>query len=220
MNKIAIDCAVFCYDNGNLKVLLSKQNIESTSQWGILSGTLKNKETADEAALRVLGEFGAKKNIFLRQLKTFIDPGYSPEDRLVTIGYYALIDIAKYKANYENPLFYKEWHNVKDVPDLIFSHNKILDFSLYQLGNAVRGSSIGFDLLPKEFTLSELTNLYQEILGIETNEFSFCRKIVQKKVVVPLAEKHKAPVDESEIRYKFNSQVFDKLIQREFSFHF
>lgn len=217
---IAINCAVFCYDNGNLKVLLSKKRIDSTSKWGVLSGTLQNNETADEAALRVLGEFGAENYIFLRQLKTFIDADYDSADRVVTIGYYAVIDIANYKENFVNPVFQKKWHNAKDVPNLIFSHNKILDLSLYQLGTAVRGSSIGFDLLPKEFTLSELTNLYQEILDIDTNEFVFCRKIVQKKVVVPIEEKHKVPVDESEIRYKFNSQVFDKLIQKEFSFHF
>nr|WP_315247309.1 hypothetical protein [uncultured Flavobacterium sp.] len=100
----------------------------------------------------------------------------------------------------------------------MFNHNKILDFSLYQLSNVFRESAVGFELLPKEFTLSELTNLYKEILGIEANESGFCKKIVQKKVILPLVDKQTGI--ESERRYKFNAREYEKLAMEKYFFIF
>lgn len=93
----------------------------------------------------------------------------------------------------------------------MFNHNKILDFSLYQLSTVFRESAVIFELLPKEFTLSELTNLYKEILGFEANESGFLKKIVQKKVIVPLVDKQRGTTIETERRYKFNAREYEKL---------
>lgn len=181
MSKTAINIAVICYDDSTLKVLLSKENICTNGKWGILTGTLQNNESADDAASRLMQEYGVGKNIFLRQLKTFIDPGQQGSDWKVTIGYYGLMNIEDYKTIFGISKCYKRWWKVTDVPDLLFNHNKILDFSLYQLSNVFRESAVGFELLPKEFTLSELTNLYKEILGIEANESGFCKKKLYRK---------------------------------------
>jgi hypothetical protein len=70
---------------------------------------------------------------------------------------------------------------------------------------------VGFELLPEEFTLSELTNLYREILGVEANESSFCKKIVKKKIIVPLVDEQKSTEIETERRYKFNVREYEKL---------
>lgn len=220
MSEIAINSAVFCYDDGTLKVLLSKENICTNAKWGILTGTLQNNESADDAASRLMQEYGVGKNIFLRQLKTFIDPGQQGSDWKVTIGYYGLINIEEYKTIFGISQCYKRWWKVTDVPDLLFNHNKILDFSLYQLSNVIRESAVGFELLPKEFTLSELTNLYKEILGFEAIESGFCKKIVQKKVIVPFVDKQRGTKIETERRYKFNAREYEKLAMEKYFFIF
>lgn len=209
MIKIAIDCAIFCYDHGTLKVLLSKKNKHANAKWGVLSGMLEDNESADNAASRLAQEYGAEKNILLRQLRTFTDPNQQDSLRNITIGYYGLINIDKYKTVFGSSPYYKRWWKVTDVPDLLFNHKKIIDLSLYQIGNALRESAVGFELMPEEFTLTELTNLYREILGIETNESGFCKKIVQKKIIVPVVDEQTS-VD-IERRYKFNVREYEKL---------
>ncbi|UUF12511.1 MULTISPECIES: NUDIX hydrolase [Flavobacterium] len=211
MIKIAIECAIFCYDDGTLKVLLSKENNNANAKWGILSGMLKDNESADDTASRLAQEYGTGKYIFLRQLRTFINPDQQSSDRNVTIEYYALINIDNYRSNFGASPYYKRWWKVTDVPDLLFNHNKILDLSLHQIRNALRESAVGFELLPEEFTLSELTNLYKEILGIEANELIFSKKNVQKKIIVPLADEQKSGEIETERRYKFNVREYEKL---------
>jgi 8-oxo-dGTP diphosphatase len=211
MIKIAIDCAVFCYDHGTLKVLLSKKSNYANAKWGILSGMLEDNESADDAASRLAQEYGAEKNILLRQLRTFTDPNQQDSQRDITIGYYGLINIDKYKTIFGSSPYYKRWWKVTDVPDLVFNHKKIIDLSLYQIGNALRESAVGFELVPEEFTLFELTNLYGEILGVETNESSFCKKIVQKKIIVPVVDEQTNAEIETEKRYKFNAKEYEKL---------
>lgn len=209
MIKIAIDCAIFCYDDGTFKVLLSKKNKHANAKWGILSGMLEDNESADNAASRLAQEYGAEKNIVLRQLRTFTDPNQQDSQRNITIGYYGLINIDKYKTVFGSSPYYKRWWKVTDIPDLLFNHKKIIDLSLYQIGNALRESAVGFELVPEEFTLSEFTNLYREILGVEADESSFCKKIVQKKIIVPVVDEQTS-VD-IERRYKFNVREYEKL---------
>jgi len=211
MIKITINCALFCYDSGTLKVLLSKENNRVNAKWGILTGTLEVNESADDAASRLVQEYGGEKNIFIRQLRTFIDPGQQSADRNVIIEYYGLINIDKYKMFFGISKYYKRWWKVIDVPDLMLNHNEIIDLSLYQIGNALRESAIGFELLPAEFTLSELTNLYKEILGVEANEVRFCKKIVQKKIIIPVDSEPTATAIEIQKRFKFNSREYEKL---------
>ena len=211
MIKITINCALFCYDSGTLKVLLSKENNRVNAKWGILTGTLEVNESADEAASRLVQEYGGEKNIFIRQLRTFIDPGQQSADRNVIIEYYGLINIDKYKMFFGISKYYKRWWKVIDVPDLMLNHNEIIDLSLYQIGNALRESAIGFELLPAEFTLTELTNLYKEILDVEADEVRFCKKIVQKKIIIPVDSEPTATAIETQKRFKFNSREYEKL---------
>ena len=211
MIKIAIDCAIFCYDDGTLKVLLSKKNKHANAKWGILSGMLEDSESADDAACRLAQEYGAEKNIVLRQLRTFTDPNQQDSQRNITIGYYGLINIDKYKTVFGSSPYYKRWWKVTDIPDLLFNHKKIIDLSLYQIGNTLRESAVGFELVPEEFTLAELTNLYREILGVEADESSFCRKIVQKKIIVPVVDEQISAEIETQRRYRFNVKEYEKL---------
>lgn len=220
MNKIVIDCAVFSYDNGCLKVLLSKNEIRANAQWGIITGELKNTENADETALRLLKESGIANKLFLKQFKTFAGPHRNLSEDVITIGYYALINMKDYKISYGATSLYQRWRNVKEVPELLFNHNKILDFSLYELSNYIRESAIGFELLPEFFTLSEMMNFYKEVLDTESSEWAFCEKIVHNKVVLPVENINQNLPSRSVGLYKFNAPVYKKLTSKEVFFRF
>ncbi|SHH17693.1 NrtR DNA-binding winged helix domain-containing protein [Flavobacterium johnsoniae] len=211
MIKIIINCVIFCYDHGTLKVLLSNEGNGANTQWGILTGVLQNNQSADQAAVRLAQNYGVEKYILLRQLRAFIDPVQPGSGRNVTIGYYGLINIDEYKTMFGINGHYTRWWKVGDVQQLLPNHNKILDLSFHQIGNALRNSEVGFHLLPKEFRLSEIENLYKDILGSEANESNFLKKVIQKGVIVPLNKQREITI-ETEKLYKFNARGYEKLV--------
>lgn len=214
MNEVTIDCVVFGYDNGVLKVLLTKENKGVGTKWGLISGAVKDAKNADEAVLALLNEFGSYKDIFLRQLTGGVNSNSQ------TLRYYTVINIEEYRVKFGVVDLYQRWFKTTDIPDLIQGHNQILDYSLYQLGIYMRQSPAGFNLLPEKFTLSELMNLYQGILGVETDKLSFRRKFLKEKVLVPLKEKRENVSERADKLYKFNAAFFDKCASRDFALDF
>jgi len=209
MSEVRIDCVVFGYDNGNLKVLLSKENKGVGTKWGLISGVKNENQDTDDAVLGLLNAFGTCKNIFLKPLKTAVD---NPK----IVKCFAVINIEDYKVNFGAVNLYQRWCNIKDVPDLILDHNQTLDYSWYQLGICVQSPS-GFNLLPEKFTLLELMNLYQEILGVETDKLSFGKNIVKQKVILPLNKKAQDISQKTDKLYKFNTAVYNR---KDFVFDF
>ncbi len=213
MNEVTIDCVVFGYDNGILKVLLTKENKGVGTKWGIISGVAKNVKNADEAVLALLNEFGSYKDLFLRQLTEVNSDSKN-------LRYFTVINIEDYRVKFGVVDLYQRWFKTTEIPDLIQDHNQILDYSLYQLEMCVRQSPAGFNLLPEKFTISELMDLYQGILGIETDKENFRRKFLKEKVLVALKEKKENVSEKADKLYKFNAAFFDKSISKEFVLDF
>ncbi len=128
-------------------------------KWGLLGGYLKKDESADDAAQRIVYELTTLDNIYLEQLKAFTNPNRVSERRVVTIGYYTLVNREDYNIKASLTVIEAKWYKISEIPDLIFDHNEILDFSLMQLRNRVRQAPIGFNLLPEKFTLLQLMHL-------------------------------------------------------------
>ncbi|WP_244307342.1 NrtR DNA-binding winged helix domain-containing protein [Flavobacterium fluviatile] len=213
MNEVTIDCVVFGYDNGNLKVLLSRENKGVGTKWGLISGTVKDVKNADAAVLNLLNEFGNFENASLKQLT-------GPAGNSQTLRYYTVINIEEHRVKFGRVDLYQRWFMITEVPDLIQDHNLILDYSLYQLESFVRESPAGFNLLPEKFTMTELMNLYKGILGIEADKESFSRKFLKKKVLVPLKEKKEYVSKEADKLYKFNAAFYEKTTFSDFVLDF
>ncbi|HSD08906.1 NUDIX hydrolase [Flavobacterium sp.] len=221
VDGITIDCVIFGFNNGNLEVLLVQHaEGESIGKWGLLGGYMHKEESSDDAAQRILYELTSMDNIYLEQLKAFTNPKRVIERRVVTIGYYTLINREDYNIKASLTVREAKWHKIKDVPDLIFDHNEILDFSLKHLQNKVRQAPIGFNLLPEKFTLLQLMHLYEEILGIDLDKSNFRRKILHMKLLVALDEKQQDVSHRAATLYKFDSEIYDKLTQKGFNFEF
>ena len=221
MNSITIDCVIFGFDKGSLKVLLV-EHAEGISKgkWALPGGWIKEEESIDHAAQRLLRELTGLDNIYLEQLKAFGDVDRFPLGRVVTIGYYALIKIEDYNITAGFTASDAKWYNVADIPELIYDHNKIITFSLKQLQNRVKQAPIGFNLLPEKFTLLQLMQLYEQILGIEMDKSNFRRKILRMKLLQALDEKQQDVSHRAAKLYRFDHAMYQKLTEKGFNFEF
>ncbi|WMI68302.1 NUDIX domain-containing protein [Mangrovimonas sp. YM274] len=221
MNAITIDCVIFGFDKGSLKVLLV-EHAEGISKgkWALPGGWIKEEESIDNAAHRLLRELTALDNIFLEQLKAFGDPDRFPLGRVITIGYYALIKIEDYNITAGFTASDAKWYDVANIPELIYDHNKIINFSLKQLRNRVKQAPIGFNLLPEKFTLLQLMQLYEQILGVEMDKSNFRRKILRMKLLEALDEKQQDVSHRAAKLYRFDYAIYKKLTEKGFNFEF
>jgi 8-oxo-dGTP diphosphatase len=221
MNAITIDCVVFGFDKGSLEVLLI-QHAEGIrkGEWGLPGGWIKETESTDAAAHRLLGELTGLDNIYLEQLKAFGEPNRFPLGRVITIGYYALVKREDYNIKAGFTASDAQWYKIKDIPKLIYDHNDILDYSLTHLRNRVKQEPIGFNLLPEKFTLFELMQLYEEILGTVMDKSNFRRKFLRMKLLAPLDEKQKDVSHRAAQLYQFDEKIYEKLAKKGFSFEF
>ena len=139
IDGMTIDCVIFGFNKASLEVLLVQHaEGESIGKWGLLGGYMKREESADDAAHRIVYELTSLDNIYLEQLKAFTNPDRVPERRVVTIGYYTLVNREDYNIKASLSVIEAKWHKIDMVPELIFDHSEILNFSLMQLRNRVR----------------------------------------------------------------------------------
>ena len=158
---VATDCIIFGFDEGILKLLVFERRIEPFK--GVLSligSFVKPNETANNAARRVLKETTGLDNIFMEELKTYSEVERDPGARCISIANYALIrieesDIALVEKHDAS------WHKVDKLPNLVLDHNIMVKDALDRLREKARFYPIGFELLPKKFTIPQLqTNNY------------------------------------------------------------
>lgn len=221
IDGITIDCVIFGFNKGNLEVLLVQHaEGESLGKWGLLGGWLQKEESADDAAQRILYELTNLDNIYLEQLKAFSNPNRVIDKRVVTIAYYTLVNREDYNIKTSLKVTEAKWFKIKEIPNLIFDHNEIFDFSLMHLQNRVRQTPIGFNLLPEKFTLLQLMHLYEEILGIELDKSNFRRKILHMKLLVALDEKQQDVSHRAAKLYKFDPDIYERLSKKGFNFEF
>jgi hypothetical protein len=221
MSSITIDCVIFGFQEGSLEVLLVKHAIGiRKGKWGLPGGWIKQDEGIDEAAHRLLRELTGLKNIYLEQLKAFGNPDRFPIERVITIGYNALIKRQDYNIIAGFTASEAKWFKIYDIPELIYDHNEILEFSQQRLRRRVRQAPIGFNLLPEKFSLLQLMKLYEEILGVEMDKPNFRRKFLRMKLLVDLKEKQKDVSHRAAKLYRFDDDIYKKLTEKGFNFEF
>jgi len=221
MKSITIDCVIFSFDNESLEVLLVEHaHGIRQGEWGLPGGWILKDEDIDDAAQRLLFKLSSLKNIYLEQLKAFGAPDRFPLGRVITIGYYALIKKESYKLKAGLTASNVKWFRIKDIPDLIYDHNEILNYSLEHLRKKVRQAPIGFNLLPEKFTLLQLMQLYEEILGVEMDKPNFRRKFLKMKLLKGLEEKQQDVSHRAAKLYKFDHEIYQKLTTKGFNFEF
>jgi len=184
---VSVDCVIFGYEDKELKVLLIKSDLEEfTGLWSLLGDLVRPDEDIESAPYRVLKERTGLDDVYLEQVHTFGDLGRHPSGRVITTAYYSLIDINHHKLKLTHNELH--WHKVNEIKKLAFDHKKIFDRSLDRLRKQVMEYPIIFNLLPEKFSLRELQDLYQAILGVTLDRRNFRKKIAHKDWLLDLAE--------------------------------
>jgi 8-oxo-dGTP diphosphatase len=186
---LTVDCVVFGFDEGALKVLLIQRGLEPfKGRWALPGGFVRVEETVDEAARRELTEETGLTDVFLEQLYTFGAIGRDPRERVVSVAYYALVKLSDHRARAATDAASARWFPVSKVPKLAFDHAEILATALARLKGKVRYQPIGFELLPAKFTLSQLQHLYEAVLETTLDKRNFRKKVLGLGLLIPLRE--------------------------------
>ena len=182
---LSVDCVILGYDEKQLKVLLIKSDLKEFEHlWSLLGDLVKPNEDLEAAPYRVLRERTGLTDVYLEQVHTFGKVARHPSGRVITTAYYSLINIKSHSFQPdENEL---HWHAVGDIEQLAFDHKLILDTCIKRLRNQVMEEPIVFNLLPEKFSLRELQDLYEAILGSELDRRNFRKRIMLKNWLVDL----------------------------------
>lgn len=176
---ISVDCVIFGYEGKDLKVLLIISDFKEFQNLNSLLGDLINPdEDLEAASYRVLKDRTGLDDVYLEQVQAFGGLSRHPSGRVITIAYFSLIDIKSHKLKLSHNELH--WHSVKEIKKLAFDHKLILDSCLSRLKQQVMETPVVFNLLPEKFSLRELQELYQSILGVELDRRNFRKKISLK----------------------------------------
>ncbi len=220
-SAVSIDCVIFGFDEGELKILLIERNEEPFKDWWALPGNLVlADESVDQSASRILHELTGLSNIYMEQYYTFGEVDRHPQGRVITVAYYALLRLSNEKSLKPISSFAKnaQWINVEQLPTLAFDHLNIFNKGLEKIKRRIKYLPIAFELLPEKFTLTQVQHVYEVILGKKLDKRNFRKKILSFGVLKELNEKQKGVSFRAATLYKFDKRKYAKLYGKEFSF--
>lgn len=234
--NISVDCVIFGFDNAtkSLNVLLISRYLKLKDAETpvvndyVLRGfhTLDN-ETIDETANRVLKELTGLDHLYKKQFKVFGDPNRLMNEkdvvwaqhehfnqRTITIAYYILLptDVVQIDNNQYKP----QWFPVNQLPELGFDHRKIINEAYADLKEKVLYKPIVFELLADKFTIKDLQDAYETILGVEIDNRNFRRKLIAKKYIIALDEKQVGVSKKPSQLYMFSKDVYQKIYKESY----
>lgn len=207
---VSVDCIIFGFSEGELNLLLLKRNFEpAKGEWSLMGGFVQQDESVDNAAKRVLAELTGLENVYMEQVNSFGEVGRDPGERVVSIAYYALININEYdrEAVQQHNAF---WININEIPDLIFDHPEMVQVARELMKQKASTKPIGFNLLPELFTLSQLQNLYEAIYGEDIDKRNFRKRIAEMDYIEKTDKIDKKGSKRGAALYKFNDKVYQK----------
>lgn len=221
IEALSIDCVIFGFKDAKLHILLVEHGEGiSKGQWGLPGGWIRYNESVDHSAHRVLDELTGVKDLFLEQLRAFGGTNRFPGKRVVTVAYYALIKEDDYDLVPGNNASAVSWFDVTQMPSIIYDHKEIIDFGFSELKYKVRREPIGFNLLPKLFTLLQLQSLYEAILEQKLDKPNFRRKMLKMNLLIDTGEKQQNVSHRAANLYRFDEQVYQRLKDKGFNFEY
>lgn len=217
--SVTTDCVIFGFDGVKLRVLLVRRGVEPyKGRWALPGGFMKIDESAEEGALRELQEETGLSCAYIRQFHTFTAPERDPRERVITIAYYALVRMQDVKGG--DDAADARWFASDEVPQLAFDHDQILRKAEQALRQQIHFEPVGFELLPQEFTIKELQNLYEAILGIRFDRRNFYNKMKRLEILEQLDGMVNPSQKKEAFLFRFNKAKYDELKQKGFRLEF
>ena len=239
LTHLSVDCVVFGFHDNQLKLLLTK--VINLGQWSLPGGFIRKEESVDMAAKRILRERTGLEDIFLEQFKVFgsVDRNNTPDtkrivqaidknisennwllQRMVSMGYYALVDIEKVTPTPDTLSEECRWWDLTALPPLLFDHTDIVKDALKAMRQHLANKPIGFNLLPEKFTMTELRRLYETILGRPIDRGNFEKKMLKLGILERLDEVKNNVTYKAPFLYRFNTTKYQELLEADTGFGF
>ncbi len=219
--KVGVDNAIFSIDTHQhrlLVLLVMRQDEPYLGQWCLPGTLVRQGETLEAGADRILAEKIRVDNLYLEQLYTFGGPGRDPREaadsygvRYLSVSYFALVrfEEAELIATGVGGI---AWYPVTSLPDLAFDHREILAYGERRLRNKLEYSPIAFDVLPESFTLSDIYQLYTTILGADFSDYSnFRNRLLKLGFLTETGMKATRGSGRPASLYRFDPQAFEPL---------
>lgn len=237
LNSVSIDCVIFGFDKFGLRVLLNQSDQEALKQalpeqlsseqikqlyekhpvltsdiyWSLFGGHVPEEQDLDEFAKKLLFQVTGLNNVFLQQINAYGSLDRVPYTRVITIGYYALINPDYYNLKKSTLAKTIQWYNLNELPPLCFDHDKIIQEALIKLRQEVMYHPVGFHLLPEKFTLTEIQSLYEVILNKKMDTRNFRKKLAKMELLIDSGEKQQNVAHRAAKLYQFDIHVYEKL---------
>lgn len=219
IEALSIDCVIFGFKEAELSVLLVKHGQgDSKGQWALPGGWIRYNESLDDAAYRLLTAQTAVNKIYLEQFQSFGEVERFPAKRVITVCYYALVNIESFILQSGSTVSDVIWFNVKNIPQMAFDHGRIFEKCFAFLQHKIQHEPIGFNLLPRKFTLLQLQELYESILSHKLDKPNFRRKLINMNLLVSCNEKQRGVSHRAAELYRFDKKVYDRLKESGFAF--
>jgi 8-oxo-dGTP diphosphatase len=213
--SVTVDCAIFGLDESQqLKVLLIRRKREPyANKWALPGGFVQMEESLENAARRELKEETGVENVFMEQLYTFGSLGRDPRGRVISVAYFALVNLAEHTLRADTDAEDAAWYSIDDLPELAFDHAVIMKAALDRLRAKLRYQPIGFELLPEHFTLSQLQQLYETVLGVPSlNKRNFRTRIMKMGVLREIGRQTNV-AHRPAMLFSFDKEKYQELFQ-------
>ena len=214
-----MDCVVFGLDENGLQVLLVQRDLAPfKGRWALPGGFVHLGEDLEAAARRELVEETGLSQVYLEQLYSFGAVGRDPRERVVSVGWYALVKLSDHRVRAATDARAAAWFRITDRPELAFDHEKILLVAKQRLQGKVRYQPIGFELLPPKFKLSQLQALYEMVLEKPLDKRNFRKKILAMGLLEETGELEQGVSHRAARLYRFDKKKYKALEKVGFNF--
>ena len=212
---VAIDCVIFGFDLNKLNLLLFKRRVNPfKGSWSLIGEVLENNVSLNQSATDILSKLTGLENIYLKQLKTYGALNRDPKERVISIVYFSLIRVDKLSLkiveNYD-----AKWFAFNELPDLILDHSEMVKDSISELRSIAKDQPLGFELLPKLFTLPQLQTLYECIYNTKFDSRNFRKKILSLNVLEKTNLKDKSTSRKGAFLFGFKENIVNNYRKNE-----
>lgn len=208
---ITVDCIILGFDGEQLRVLLNQKEVSAGNcTWSVMGGFIQRQETSEDAASRLVSQVTTKTNVHMEQLHTFSAVDRDPAARVISIVYFALTNVTDY--NEPLPLSHEtKWFSLQALPVMILDHRDMILKAHARLREKVLTHGLGFALLPKKFTISQLKSLCESVYGSPLDRRNFIKKIHSLGILKKLNEKEKASSRKGAFYYVVNNTKYGSI---------
>lgn len=206
---VSVDCIVFGFDEGKLRLLIGRRQMDpGRGEWSLYGGFVREDESLEDAAHRTLQELTGLKRMYLKQVGAFGAIDRDPGERVISVAYCALINV----KDYDERLLQEHevtWVNLDELPQLYSDHNKMVSKALTLLRRRIGREPLSFNLLPDLFTLTQLQQVYEAILGTEIDKRNFRKRVKEIDFIEKTELIDKLTSKRGAALYRFNKRMYN-----------